>query len=46
MLRTKYRCKMCHKSCFIPCGLTASEFRQMEQGEFDGASSDEGARWE
>jgi len=46
MLRTKYRCKMCHKSCFIPCRLTASEFRQMEQGTFNGTSSDEGTEWE
>ena len=29
-LRTRYRCEMCHKSCFIPCTLTTSQFRQME----------------
>ena len=39
-LRARYRCGMCHKSCFIPCRFTASEFREMEL-EANGASLNE-----
>jgi hypothetical protein len=45
MLRTMYRCEMCRKSCFIPCRLTASEFRQMER-DASGASLHEDAERE
>lgn len=46
MLRSKYRCKMCHKRCFIPCRLSASVFRQMELGTYDGSSPDDDIEWD
>ena len=41
-LRTRYRCQMCHKQCFVPCRFTAAEFLQMEQAMSDGGSPDDG----
>ena len=47
LLRTKYRCTMCHKKCLVPCRFTAAEFRQLAaSGEGDlegnGTSPDDG----
>jgi hypothetical protein len=31
-VRTMYRCRMCHKHCFIPCRLNISQFKELESG--------------
>jgi hypothetical protein len=41
-LRTKYRCQMCHKQCFVPCRFTAAEFFKMEQAMSEGRCPDDG----
>jgi hypothetical protein len=29
ILRSKYRCSMCHKRCQVPCTFTGAEFRAL-----------------
>jgi hypothetical protein len=41
MLRTHYRCAMCHKHCPIPCRFTGAEFRLLQQTLVEGASADD-----
>lgn len=28
-MRANYRCTMCHKGCWIPCQMTASQFEEL-----------------
>lgn len=42
VLRTRYRCDRCYKSCLVPCRFTAAEFRQLEQSG-DEPTPDEGS---
>jgi hypothetical protein len=44
-LRARYRCRTCHKQCVVPCRLTTLEFRQMEQGTFEGPLPPEPVDW-
>jgi hypothetical protein len=45
-LRTEYRCVMCHKRCFIPCRLTASEFRGLVDGTYAEPPPPDDSEWE
>lgn len=46
MLRSKYRCKMCHKHCLVPCRLPSSVFRQMAEGTYEGKSPNDDIEWD
>ncbi len=44
-LRARYCCQACHKRCAVPCRLTVAEFRQLEQGTYEGTPPAEPVRW-
>jgi hypothetical protein len=44
-LRARYRCRACHKRCIVPCRLTLTEFRQLEQGTYEGPPPAEPVQW-
>jgi len=44
-LRARYRCRMCHKQCAVPCRLTAAEFRQLAEGTYEGPPPAEPVDW-